>query len=409
MNNTGKFTNMEIINNIDTITSLANDRLNNPFYSFNNSKGTVVTYYNTDINNMPLDNVTGLEYRHKGKYSNCKYNKISKFVLYGLDRMPVTLEDTEEGQQAQEISGEAIILPNTITPYPGDFFVIDHIKDKILFKVIDAQSDTFNNGANVWQIQYKLDDVSNKELETYNIGKKYIFLLNNNGTSYNSIIEENEFNIIRNLEELSDNMREYYKSIFYNDRVQSLIVSANNNKFYDSFLTEFIIKNKLLEDKNNYLYLAHQLSTPKTFSLDYSRSFFYCIEEKNIDKLKRIDTVAYGELIDNKTSIFSTRYEPYLKMTYIKGKISDTFAKGLIFEIFDEDLIYHIQNNKLYGNDILADIIIKYFNDENITEEDYEKLDIINYSDNIVLFYYVPIAIYILEYYIKKLMSNKVN
>lgn len=407
--NNGKFTNMEVINNIDAITSLANDRLKNPFYSFNNSKGTTVTYFNTDINNMPLDTVTGLEHTHMGKYSNCKFNRIKKFVLYGVDRIAVTMEDTEEGQQAQEITGEAMILPNTITPYPGDFFIINHIKDKILFKVIDVQSDTFDNGANVWQIQYKLDNVSSKELEDYNIGKRYVFLLNNNGTNYNCIIEEDDFNIISNLEELSHNMREYYKSIFYNDRVQSLIVSANNNKFYDSFLTEFIIKNKLLEDRPNYLYIAHQLVTPKTFSLDYSRSFFYCIEEKNIDKLKRIDTVAYGELIDNKTSIFSTRYEPYLKMTYIKGKISDTFAKGLIFEIFDEDLIYHIQNNKLYGDDILADIIIKYFNDEDITNDDYDKLDIINYSDNIVLFYYVPIAIYILEYYIKKLMSNKVN
>lgn len=405
----GKFTNTEVVNNIEAITSFGNERLKNPFYSFSNNKGTVVTYFNTDISNMPLDTVTGLEYKYIGPDSNKKYNRIKNFVIYGFERLEVTMEDTEMGQEASEISGNAIILPNTITPYPGDYFIVDQMQDKVLFKVIDAQSDTFDNGANVWQIQYKLDRINSKEIES-NIGKEEVFILNNNGTQYNCVIEADDYEIIKSLEDLSSNMIEYYKSIFYNERVQSLIVSANNNKFYDSYLTEFISRNKLLTGNGkDFLYIAHQLAVPKTFSLDYDRSFFHVVEEKDMKKLKRIYTVAYGELIDNKTSIFSTRSEPYLNMVYMRESISDTFAKGLIFEIFDEDLLAHIQNDELYGDDILADVIIKYFNDEYITYEDIDKLDIINYSDNIVLFYYVPIVIYILERYIKELLSPQLN
>ena len=81
----------------------------------------------------------------------------------------------------------------------------------------------------------------------------------------------------------------------------------------------------------------------------------------------------------------------------------------LVFEIFDAPLLEGIANDKLFGDDILSDIIIKYFNDHDITEDDLDALDVYNYMDNAMQFYYVPIVIFILEYYIKALMSRQAN
>ena len=206
-------------------------------------------------------------------------------------------------------------------------------------------------------------------------------------------------------------MREYYKAVFYNTRVNSLIFTANNNRFYDSYLTEFVIRNKLLEERGNYIYIQHQVAVPKTFDIDYSRSFFHVLETKNMKKFRTCLTVAYGELIDSKVNIFSTRQEPYLNMVYSPDvqKLINTMTPGLIYEIFDKPLIANIINNEKFGNDILSDLIIKYFNDEDITQDDLDQLDMIQYKDNIQLFYYVPVAMYILEGIVKKLLSKQAN
>ena len=408
----GKFINTEIVNELDTIVdSFKAERLPNPFYNFNSSKGTTVTYYNVDMNNYPLDTVTGMQYASIGPLSNTKYNKIEKFVLYGLEKVLVTLADTDDGTEGEEISGDAIILPNTIHPYAGDFFTIDHAKEKVLFRVIEAQSDTFENGANVYQINYKLEHNSNELIEKFNVGVESTFVLNNVGTQYNSVIENKKYNIIQRIEETCSCMRQYYKSIFYNDRVQSLIFTNSANSFYDSYLTEFVKKNDLLSERHDYLYLEHQLNLPKTFTLDYSRTFFTCIEEKSSRKFKNSSRMCFGELIDSKTNIFSNRPEPYLQMNYsynLEG-VPQSISPGLVFEIFDAPLLEGIANNKLFGDDILSDLIIKYFNDIEVTEEDLDSLDTYDYKDNAMQFYYVPICIFILEYKIKELMKIKAN
>lgn len=408
----GKFINTEIVNELDAIVdSFKQERLPNPFYNFNTSKGTTVTYYNVDMQNYPLDTVTGMQYASVGPLTNAKYNKIEKFVLYGLEKVLVTLADTDDGTEGEEISGDAIVLPNTIHPYAGDFFTIDHAKEKVLFRVIDAQSDTFENGANVYQINYKLEHNSNELIEKFNIGTESTFLLNNVGTQYNSVIENKVYQHIGRIEETCTCMRKYYKKIFYDDRVQALIFSNSANKFYDSYLTEFVKKNGLISSRGDYLYLEHQLSLPKTFELDYDRTFFYCIEHKSSKKFKNSSRLCFGELIDNKYDVFANRAEPYLQMNYsmnLEG-VPQSISPGLVFEIFDAPLLEGIANDKLFGDDILSDVIIKYFNDHDITEDDLDALDVYDYMDNAMQFYYVPIVIFILEYYIKALMGRQAN
>ena len=166
-----------------------------------------------------------------------------------------------------------------------------------------------------------------------------------------------------------------------------------------------------MEERGNYIYIQHQVAVPKTFDIDYSRSFFHVLETKNMKKFRTCLTVAYGELIDSKVNIFSTRQEPYLNMVYSPDvqKLINTMTPGLIYEIFDKPLIANIINNEKFGNDILSDLIIKYFNDEDVDQDDLDQLDMIQYKDNIQLFYYVPVAMYILEGIVKKLLSKQAN
>ena len=75
------------------------------------------------------------------------YWEIKDFMIYGIEQIAVQMTNDDFGPTASEIEGEAIILPNTIIPYVGDYFNIDYTDEKLLFRITDATPDTLENGS----------------------------------------------------------------------------------------------------------------------------------------------------------------------------------------------------------------------------------------------------------------------
>ena len=185
----GKFVNTEHRDNIDGLITGFKDILKNPYYKWNDKSGTPVIYFNQNKEASTLDDSTKLYYADIGINSPIKYNMIEDFMLYGLDQVAISLENGEFGVEASEIAGEAIVLPNTIIPYPGDYFNIIYTEEDLLFRVIDVTPDTLENGANIYKIQYKLESSQLEDvLESDNIEDKYNMIVNNIGTGFNTII-----------------------------------------------------------------------------------------------------------------------------------------------------------------------------------------------------------------------------
>lgn len=403
----GKFLNQNLSNSIENTINNFKERLQNPYYSFNQQKPTVVDYYNINIDRTSFDEASGLNYASLGPNSSIKYNKINKLIIYGIDRMEVTTEmDEEEGTQSQDLTGNAMIVPNTITPYPGDYFKIPYLKEELLFRVIEAQSDTLDNGSNVWVISYKVEHNTFEGLDE-NVIEEYNYVINNIGTAFNPILKKSTYDLIDELDTVANKIRVFYVDIFYSDRVQSLIFDDLGRKFYDSYLTEFIIRTGVLHSNySDYIYISHQLRLPKTFAIDYDRSFFRMVETKNKNKITKAPTAAYGMLIESATNIFSTRLEEYFELVhdYIDGMTPD-MSMFMTFDIVDRELLERIYSGTL-GDNSLDNIIIKYFNDIDLNREDIDALEDIDYKDNCELFFKLPVIIYIVEYYIKKLMCK---
>ena len=405
----GKFLNNQTINaeNIDKQISGFKDRLNNPYYGFNQEKPNAVTYFNINIDRSSFDETTGLNYASLGKDSSIKYNKINNMLLYGINKWEVNIDTQDVGTEADELQGNAMILPNTITPYAGDYFIFPYVKEELLVRVINAQSDTLDNGANVWVIEYKVEHSSFEGLEE-NVIEEYEYVTNNVGTAYTPILKKSEYNLVYELDTLAMKIRSFYSSIFYSDRVQSLIFSDKGRLFYDSFLTEFVIRTKILEDvTTDYIYLTHQLNLPKTFAIDYDRSFFNMVEKKDKKNILKAPIFAYGVPIESNVNIFSTRFEQYFELVHenIKG-LSPDFSMFLTFDIINNDLLENIDSCTLSDNE-LDNIIIKYFNDIDLSRNDIEVMDNIDYRDSYELFFKLPIVLFILEYSIKKIMLKE--
>ena len=149
----GKFVNTKYNETMDIMVDNLKNLMNNPYYKWSDKSGTSTTYYNQNKEKSTLDEGSKLQYNDLD--SNCPtwYNQIDNLFIYGLEAVSISMENGDYGASSGEISGEGIILPNTIVPYPGDYFKINYLKEKtLLFRVTDVSTDTLEVGSNIYKI-----------------------------------------------------------------------------------------------------------------------------------------------------------------------------------------------------------------------------------------------------------------
>ena len=400
---------------IESIITLKDTLLKNPYYLYNDKTATLVDYCNINVEMTTLDEAAKIDYAQIGSDSPIRFNLIHDMYVYGIDLVVVNLESGEYGLESGEITGEAIILPNTIQPYPGDYFLINHVKKKYLFKVISANPDTLEDGANVWKIEYKLDQLEDSRIRPL-IVNEYVFTVHNTGTKFNPIIQKDKYDLATKLDDICVALKKFYKSMYYNPKVQTFtflfaFIDVNECKgsnsgvyFYDPYLIEFLINNKILDgDGDEYMYIVHQTKPGPGFVINYTKSIWKVLEDKDLDNIEACRTSSDFVYIDDRLSIFSTRYEKYFSLTYATSPLSKR-----IIDILDPDVKYHIANGELYEdiNNRKYNLLIKYFNDMEISIEDIIPFDSIQYIDNgSEYFFLLPMIIFCLESYIKRLIS----
>lgn len=119
----------------DLLTQTVKDRLNNPYYLFNNLDGSTCTYYNLNTTMTTLDEATRANYSEISANSPLRFNKINNFLIYGIDKLEPGLDITDFGLEGSDIQGDAIVLPKTIIPYPGDLFSLNQLKNPIYLEL----------------------------------------------------------------------------------------------------------------------------------------------------------------------------------------------------------------------------------------------------------------------------------
>ena len=416
----GKFiTNTNRADTINTIASAAQQLLNNPYYLFSDKKGSVSTYYNLNTTMTTLDEATRSNYGEISAESPLRFNKIIGFLLFGITQMNPNLDIGEFGLETSDIVGEAYVLPKTIVPYPGDYFYLDQLENKYLFKVTAVNPNTLDTGSIMYKINYTLI-ASDGSLDIEpQVVKTFRFSTENIGSNFGCLIEEEKYNTAERMEELLTMLKDFYISLFYDAKVQTFTYynggDAYNNypsggsraackgclgfKAYDPYLIEFMMQNNLLKGSTQYIYIQQQMYLPMTFPVDYARTIFNSIEEKD---LSSHIGVATGNLIlcEQKLSLLYAYPQDYYYMEYKR------LMPGLYpINIFDdEDFINKIKSNTKTKS-VMKNILIAYFNNESLTEDMLTGLKHIDYCSNRELFYMIPITIYCLEQYLVQMLS----
>ena len=400
----GNFINTNYNKTIDNLVEGAKSRLNNPFYIYGDRKPTIVTYYNINHNASTLDKGTSTLYDDIGQNSSLRFNKIENFHLYGIEKINVNLDVGEYGLESP-IEGEALILPNTIVPVPGDMFIINHVIDKpYLFMVTGIGIDTLYTGANFYKISYKLtrtDMDALTSLETVQTIKRFTYKAGNVGTTLTPLIESNQAELIDKIEDNIDTLLNYYMNLFYKNSVQNFILEYQHMYLYDPYLIEFMIRNKLFAlSGNNYFHVEQAVYIGDTFALEYDHTIFKDIEIKKSNM--RLNSV-YPVPVDDPNSLLVDRLESYYKLSNkVMYKDYDNPINWL-----DMDLLDRVINNELYDEDsnlYYRNLLILYMNNKefDITDKIMNSIMDLEFTYTKELFYMIPILVFILKSYVNK-------
>lgn len=395
----GKFTDIKYTNTIDSLVSATKSKLNNPYYKFTDQRPTKVTYYAQNVEQSTLDEASGLHGSHIGSDSPFVFNKINNFLIYGIERIATEYEVGDFGTEASSVTGNAVILPNTIVPKPGDFFCIDYLKEKLLFKVNASSIDTLDTGNNLYKIEYALEYTGSVSIDNIEskVKKTYRFIVNNIGTEFKAVIEDCEYELIEKLETLVDDLATCFENVFFDPKLQTFVFNHDGWHMYDPFMIEFLIRNSVMSSGDSYKFVSHAASTHKTFAMDYNKTFFRSLEDKDPKRINARFT-ATADLITDPNSLFMTRIDDYYSIKYI----DDNPLKTRL-QVFDPEVMQKIKNNEYFadGDKKYYNLWISYFNNDTdfIRENLIDTIRDIDYRDNLEYFYAIPISIFIIKKY----------
>lgn len=386
-----------------TINALVDSRkakIDNPYNIFINKSQMIVDYYNQSRIQSTLDEGTKEVWEYFGKDSPIKYNLIQDAIVYGAETFSVDWAPSDFGLSTGELAGEFIILPNTWQPYPNDYLVIKHIDQVMIFKVTNVTIDTLENGANFYKINYSYerDDIDNLNAQ---VAAKYRMILDNVGTEFKSVIKEDIYFTAENLDSLIIALQNYYIAVFFKEHLQTFVYSQDDRFFYDSYLIEFLKRNYILENLGGgFVAIQHELPLMPTFALEYGHSVFRSIELQ--DKSKIVNNSVSARLIENPNTIFYYRSRDYYNIEYRR------VPYALAIDILDGELLAAIRDNKPHytGKDKFKNMIVRFYNDADYTEDEFKSIEDIDILDNKDSFYLIPMLIYIMTHSLQEMIKE---
>lgn len=398
------------------------DRLNSQYGRILDTKPTYTVYYN--INEVSSTTDTGIldVENYFTDNSPLKFNQIKNFPLYGIDVMALNTEiDEIKGLDINYDSGEAVILPNTIKPFAGDFFFISYLKVKALFQVNNVEFDVLKSNGYYkisFELKYILDDKEEYVKLDRITDERYTCDIKNIGTKDITIIKDDTKLVLDDLDRLITTYKEMFINTFYNKRFNAFLVNNNysncNNNIiiYNRLIVKFIQNTNLLyEPREIQTYYINNEDDDVYCNLEYERSFFNYIERlskyPDDERVKQPEDVSYFlRQIHDPTTLFNYYNKPvkYLRTgiatdyKYISNDLMQWLKeedKYVGFKSISEKIIYGYIKNKITTTQSLNDLI---------KECDFNILSMI--ENSVIGLSYATIILFILKEYKKVFMTS---
>lgn len=244
---------------------------------------TFVTYYAHDPLSSMTDVNLGGAIQIVGQESPLRYNVIVDFPLYGISEADMASAYEElQGVVNSAVRGEVYVLPGTVEPAENDFFIVDHLDAKVLFRCVNANPDRIEGKA-FYKIEYSLDPGDPEQL-VRQTSKSYTFELATMGTGENPLVETDVAILMRELEVLEEWHRRSYWEAFYDRSSGTLLLrSGQPLPVHDRGLDLFVRRNDLLSGRG---YMRSRTVQPAPYAdrgvfedVVYPRTLYWAAEK----------------------------------------------------------------------------------------------------------------------------------
>lgn len=277
---------------------------------------TYITYY--QLNSLATQQDSSLENVHSliGSNTPNKYKKIDDVVVYGVDVLDISNEIGEQGLKSTA-GGEFVFLPDSIRPYPGDFFVFDYegLKDH-LFRIDDVQYDRAN-AKKYFKVQFAIYQ-DNADLIFNNIENDYtmVYETNSDGTT-TTVVTSTEAQSSETTKLLVDSLIKEYQTLFYDEDMDTFVYEGESAKWWCPYLQKFIHDNNLMvrykKELMTEIWVDDYFGKGKNITyndLSYKKSLFRKIEKQDTNY-----TLNDGLLLESEYNLKSDRSLPFFSVT----------------------------------------------------------------------------------------------
>jgi len=204
--------------------------------------------------------------------------------------MDITNEINEKGLQSL-VNGEFILLPDSVKPYPGDFFTFNFegLEDH-LFRIDDVQFDRAST-KKYYKITYNLYPNNSDEILD-NISEKYVLNYDNIGGTEVAVIKKADQETAERTKDLVDSMIKRYGTLFYDEDMDLFVFDSFKNDgdeihIWSPYLQKFLHDNTVVDQYNRgiltefYVVDIDQKSNSFFSNLGYRNSFFRKVETQD--------------------------------------------------------------------------------------------------------------------------------
>jgi hypothetical protein len=378
-------------------TLLHQDRKNSQYATRMNSTPTFVTYFNIDMKKSTVTPGLGTVDMYLGPDSPVRYNKINGLPIYDIPQVGIEVVYDDIKGTSSEYTGNGKVLPGTITPCPGDVFIIEHVHAKLILMVDNSTENSLK--PNTYHlISFHLIDPAKIAYLDGLVNTESTIIFDKIGTNETALL-------INSDKEKLDILTSYYTAfaenyIYKHSSVLSIYMDeADGKKYLDKYLLLFMKKNNILHF-DNILNLSRIIDYVGTGAeiLEYKASVYSKLENKKDITVTKPQTMY--EIIDPVSAF---------KLYYSTKIYNVTNSTGIYLSVGDYSPLTDVVINKLKVEsknltDPFAIIIDAYLKDIEITFPMIDNIIALD-SNNYQL---IPIVLYIIKSCINRITNKKI-
>ena len=389
-----------------------------------------VTYYHISTVHSRVDVGTGGVEHELGERSPIRFVKITEFPIYNIpDQLKPEMEYDETGADVELNLSQLVVLPNTIEPYPGDYFIVDLPgSPQYLFRVNRPNYNTIQSN-DFYELDADLkyigDNAEREKKITGQIVAEYKTIFDKIGTDDHCFIQTTDIELVNTIANAIKKLCKLYKDAYYNVDCNAFLFRTGFTQdgtpsyLWDHYLSKFINDSEIYYDEKNrsMFYLTPCDILPDQFDYTYSRTLYQAILDRDVMMMHQ-NIYSFINPVQKRLSVcnFYHYYTDVVTLVLGSTKVKATNGDGIPVwfsieklpccgptwtpsdanQYFSKSFIEQLMSCEINTDNILELIIWNFLHRINTPLSIKELLQSID-IDSIQTFYYLPIVIYILS------------